>query len=571
MTNPVTVTAPPPNQAPVAAFTSGTDFLTANFDGSGSTDSDGTVASYAWEFGDGGTATGATASHPYAAAGTYQVTLTVTDDKGLSTSVTNPVTATAAPANVAPVAAFTAGVQELTVSVDGSTSTDTDGTVATYAWAFGDGGTATGATASHVYAAGGTYQVTLTVTDNKGLTNASTQPVTVTAPIPNKAPTAAFDISAAGLSATVDGSASADSDGSIQSYAWTFGDGGTSTDAATVHTYTAGGTYQVKLTVTDDDGAETSLTKSVTVTAPPPANVLPTAAFTSSGTGLTATLDGSTSTDTDGTIATYTWEFGDETGDTGATVAHEYLAAGTYQVTLTVTDNAGGTNSTTQPVTVTAPAVPDAYATDLFARTVTNGFGSADLGGAYTLNGSSSLFSVNGGVGKIKIASAGAGPLVWLNTVAATDVRGSIDFAYDKAATGGGTYTSVAVRRIGTSDYRFKVRIQPTSVTVQISKIINGVETSLRSQVVSGLTVGAGETLRLAFQAQGTGSTALSAKVWKVGGTEPAGWQTSVNDSEATLQGPGAVGVQAYLAGSATNAPVVASLDNLTIGTIPTP
>jgi PKD repeat protein len=560
-----------PNAAPLAAFTSSGTHLTADFDASTSTDADGTVASYAWDFGDGVTGTEAAASHTYVAAGTYQVTLTVTDDKGATGSVTQPVTVTQPPANAAPTAVFTAGVQELTVSVDGSTSTDTDGSVASYAWAFGDGGTATGATASHVYTAAGTYQVTLTVTDDKGLTNSSTQPVTVTAPPPNQAPTAVFDITAAGLSATVDGSASADADGSIQSYAWDFGDGGTATEAATVHEYTAGGTYQVSLTVTDDDGAETSLTKSVTVTAPPPANVLPTAAFTSTGTGLTTNLDGSTSTDTDGTIATYTWDFGDETGDTGAAVAHEYLAAGTYQVTLTVTDNEGGTDSITQPVTVTAPVVPDAYATDLFSRTVTNGFGSAELGGTYTLNGSPSLFSVNGGVGKIRIASAGAGPLVWLNTVAATDVRGSIDFSYDKAATGGGTYTSVAVRRIGTSDYRFKVRIQPTSVTVQISKIINGVETSLRTQVISGLTAGAGETLRLSFQAQGTDSTALSAKVWKVGAAEPAAWQTTVNDSDATLQGPGAVGIQTYLAGSATNAPVVASLDNLTIGTIPTP
>jgi PKD repeat protein len=72
----------PINQPPVASFTSAVTGLGAAVDGSGSTDSDGTIASYAWDFGDGGKATGATASHTYAAAGTYTVKLTVTDDKG---------------------------------------------------------------------------------------------------------------------------------------------------------------------------------------------------------------------------------------------------------------------------------------------------------------------------------------------------------------------------------------------------------------------------------------------------------------------------------------------------------
>ena len=316
-----------------------------------------------------------------------------------------------------------------------------------------------------------------------------------------------------------------------------------------MHTYATAGTYQVKLTVTDDDNATTSLTKPITVTAPPPANVAPTAAFTAGGTGLSADLDGSTSADPDGTIASYTWDFGDSTTDSGKTVTHAYLAAGTYQVALTVTDNQGATNTVTKPVTVTAPATPTAYATDTFGRTTANGFGAAEVGGNWTLNGTSSLFSVGGGVGKIKVNTPGGGPTVLLNSVNASDLRGSIDFSYDKAAAGGGTYTNVAVRRVGTSDYRFKVRIQPTSVQLQISKVVNGVETTLKTQTITGLTAGAGETLRLSFQAQGTGTTNLSAKVWKVGGTEPTAWQATTADTEAALQGPGSVAIQAYLAG----------------------
>ena len=96
--------------------------------------------------------------------------------------------------NVLPTASFTETVTDLGVAVDGSASVDPDGTIASYAWTFGDGGTATGATASHTYAAAGTYPVVLTVTDNEGGTATLTKHVTVTAP--NVPPVAAFTTSA---------------------------------------------------------------------------------------------------------------------------------------------------------------------------------------------------------------------------------------------------------------------------------------------------------------------------------------------------------------------------------------
>ena len=83
-------------------------------------------------------------------------------------------------ASVAPVAAFTYSTAGLGVSVDGSTSSDSDGTIASYAWNFGDSATATGVTASHTYGSDGTYTVTLTVTDNSGATHTTTHSVTVT-------------------------------------------------------------------------------------------------------------------------------------------------------------------------------------------------------------------------------------------------------------------------------------------------------------------------------------------------------------------------------------------------------
>ena len=552
-----------PNLAPSAAFTAAAAGLTASVDATTSSDPDGTIASYAWNFGDGGVGTGVTAAHTYAAAGNYTITLTVTDDAGSTNTTTRPVTVT----NAAPVAAFTSNATDLALSVDGTTSADPDGTIASYAWNFGDGGGGTGVTASHTYAASGSYDVTLTVTDNAGASTATTSTVVVTAA--NALPTAAFTSATQDLTATVDAAGSTDPDGTIAGHAWEFGDGATGTGVTAEHTYAAAGSYQVKLTVTDNRGGTATQTATVTVAA---ANVAPVAAFTSATTGLTATLNGSTSSDPDGSVAGYAWTFGDGTTGTGASTTHAYTAAGTYTVELTVTDNKGLTNAVSKQVTV---ALSSTIATDAFARTVANAWGSADAGGAWTMSGAASLFSSNGSAGQMRLTAAGAGPSGFLNAVAAADLAGSVDIAIDKVPTGSGFQGNAIVRRgagTGTtvSDYRIKLRLLPTSTSIQISKVVNNVETTLSTQTVTGLTYAAGDVIRLSFKVAGTGTTTLNAKAWKVGTTEPAGWRSTVTDSDAALQRPGSFGLQGYLTSSTTNAPVVASFDNLAI-TVPSP
>ena len=227
-------------------------------DGSGSTDPDGTISGYAWTFGDGGTATGAKASHVYAVAGTYAVTLKVTDNSGATNSLTKSVSVVG---NATPTASFTVSASGLATTVDGSPSTDPDGTIATYAWTFGDGATASGVRASHTYAVSGAYSITLTVTDNVGAANSVTKSVTVA----NAAPVASFTVTTSGLSVSVNGSGSKDADGTIVSYAWTFGDGTTATGVTPSHTYAAAGTYSLNLTVTDNAGAKGSTTQTVKV------------------------------------------------------------------------------------------------------------------------------------------------------------------------------------------------------------------------------------------------------------------------------------------------------------------
>lgn len=191
----------------------------------------------------------------------YQVRITDPFGNTLWSPQSNSVTV-ATGSNAAPTAAFTAAPNGVSVAVDGSASTDPDGTIQSYAWTFGDGATATGRSASHTYAVSGTYTITLTVTDNVGATNSVTKAVTVAG---NAAPTASFTTTSKGLSVTVDGSASSDRDGTIASYAWTFGDGGTATGVTAAHTYAAPGTYIITLTVSDNAGATGSIPQSVKV------------------------------------------------------------------------------------------------------------------------------------------------------------------------------------------------------------------------------------------------------------------------------------------------------------------
>lgn len=158
------------------------------------------------------------------------------------------------------------------ISFNGAGSSDPDGSIVTYAWAFGDGATATGPTPSHAYAtsAGSPFTVSLTVTDNLGASSTATTTATISegGGGGNQSPIARPGGPYAGSTGAVitfDGSASSDPDGSIVSYAWNFGDGATGSGAVASHSYAAAGSYTATLTVTDNSGAQNSATASVTI------------------------------------------------------------------------------------------------------------------------------------------------------------------------------------------------------------------------------------------------------------------------------------------------------------------
>ncbi|MBE7190381.1 PKD domain-containing protein, partial [Jatrophihabitans endophyticus] len=248
---------PPPDDAPTAAFTSGCTQLSCTFDGTGSTDPDGSITSYAWDFADGTTATGATPSHTFTTGGTHFVTLTVTADSGATDIATH-----AVDTNAPPVAAFTSACTRLKCTFDASTSTDSDGKVESYFWDLGDETTSTKKKLTHMYAIGGTHMVSLTVSDNSGATDTVTRAVTTNAP-----PLARFTASCSTSTCSFDASASSDPGGSIASYAWTFGDGARGSGVRPSHTYGTSGSHTVTLTVTDDGGAATAVSHAVTTSA----------------------------------------------------------------------------------------------------------------------------------------------------------------------------------------------------------------------------------------------------------------------------------------------------------------
>ncbi len=339
----------------------GTAGVAVTFDGSGSSDTDGNIVSYAWNFGDGSSGSGVSPSHTYAAAGNYTVSLTVTDNDGLSD------TATTTADIVAPAAAPTAdaggpytGTAGVAVAFDGSGSSDTDGNIVSYAWDFGDGGTGTGVSPSHTYAAAGNYTVSLTVTDNDGLSDSAATTAEIIAA--NVAPTADPGgpySGTVGVALTFDGSGSNDTDGTIVSYTWDFGDGATGMGVTPTHVYTTADTFDVTLTVTDNDGA----TNTAVTTATIDATLLPPVADASgpySGTVNEPVLfDGSGSSDADGSIVSYAWDFGDGNTGSGVNPAHTYLTTGDFNVSLTVTDNDGLESTDTTTATIgTGPLPP---------------------------------------------------------------------------------------------------------------------------------------------------------------------------------------------------------------------
>ena len=265
----------------------------ATFNASASYDpdvNDGTgIESFEWNFGDGATGDGETVSHVYAASGAYSVTLTVTDESGLVGTATAAITVTETASNP-PIAeiAFTPTNPNIndvmTFSAAGSSdpASFAPKSIASYSWSFGDGGTGQGISVQHAYTKAGSYLVTLEVTDDEDEHGSAYATVHVTDPSAgNTPPVARFSFSPE--SPIIDQNVTFVADDSydpaalgaksIVLYSWDFGDGETAVGTSVAHSYSGAGTFEVRLTVSDNDGASDSEVKTIEVidvVIPPP-------------------------------------------------------------------------------------------------------------------------------------------------------------------------------------------------------------------------------------------------------------------------------------------------------------
>ncbi len=308
----VTVTV---NPSPSAAFTalpnSGCDSLTVFFQ-SNASGSD----SVSWDFGDGTTSTEHNPSHTYHA-GTYTVTLTVTNIYGCSGTLTIPdyIKVSNGSSNASIIASDTSGCAPLTVNFQGKPDS------ASYAWDFGDGSGSIEQNPSHTFSTNGIFVVTLTV-------NGSECPAHVIIRV--SSPSASFSASPASGCDPLTVAFSNTSTGA-DSFMWLFGDGTTSNLKNPTHIYHEG-TYSVTLIAQSSDGCSDTLTLSdfihvgtiptINISASDTAGCEPLTVFFTSGSGGD----------------TYLWSFGDSTSSTDSDATHTY-SAGDFTVTLTVTNN----------------------------------------------------------------------------------------------------------------------------------------------------------------------------------------------------------------------------------------
>ncbi len=479
--------ASPPNLPPVAAYSPVCTALACTFDASTSFDPDGSVVSYAWDFGDGQTATGQVVSHTFSSAATYPVQLTVTDNSSATSSTTLQVTVS----NNAPAIGFRvgaaasvsganaritvpAGVQAGDVMVLFATSNSANAVTADPAgWTFvGERQDGTPDLRTRLYDkvataadAGSVVTVTYAASNKVDLQLAAYTGVDPTTPISSFA--SAGEASSRtghttpGATVTLNGSwvVSYWSDKSTATTTWTV------PAALTVRGLSAGTGSGHLTSALADSGAGIAPGASAGVTAtadsasakatmwtvvlapngaPPPPNQPPVASFTNSCTGLACSFDGTGSSDSDGTIASYAWSFGDTGTASTATTSHTFASQGTYSVSLTVTDDDGAmttktvnltvaplasshiafrasaaaqANSTTQKVTVPA-AVQSGDALLLFA-TSNNGAAPAATPAGWTLVGNQ---------------PAGAGPdirtVVYEKTAGAADAGAQVTLTY---------------------------------------------------------------------------------------------------------------------------------------------
>jgi PKD repeat protein len=313
----------------------------------------GTITSWDWDFGDGSTHSfEQNPDHMYNLAGTFSVTLTVTNSNGCSKFISKSVLVIPAPT-----AAFTFSTSNCSgVPVQFTDQSFTSsGYIVKWVWDFNDGtiitiNFPTSPDVTHVFSNGGNYNVKLTITTSDSCSSFIINPVNITF-----APLANFDYP----STRCEGSAVQFTDlsqqnggGPIMSWNWNFGDpttgvNNTSTAQNPYHIFSNGGTFQVQLIITNISNCKDTILKPVDINHTPLADFVFDTVCESQFTHFT-----DSSTAVSGTITGWLWNFGDGGTSTLQNPVHQYLLAGSYTVTLAVTNSAGCIGDTSKQIIV---------------------------------------------------------------------------------------------------------------------------------------------------------------------------------------------------------------------------
>jgi len=303
-----------------------------------STISNGTIARYFWEFGDGDTSNVQHPTHIYSKAKTYTVRLKVTSDFGCAKTSNEQVVV-----HPVPVAAISATDRcESDSVVFNNTSTYTGTDTLGYEWTFGDGNQSTARSPIHLYNAPRKYSVQMKIESAEGCTDTAQIPIEVFA-----IPVADFDVNNACLGETsIFTNTSSISTGTIASYQWNLRNGQTSTARDTAHEYSKPGIFSVQLIVAGNGGCMDTLVKDVEVFP------VPEALFTLENACKDVEVAYNNQSSTTSDTLNYEWRFGDGNSSIAQSPTNTYTQDGTYSVWLTVSTEDGCRDSLEQTIEI---------------------------------------------------------------------------------------------------------------------------------------------------------------------------------------------------------------------------
>lgn len=243
-----------------------------------------------------------------------------------------------------------------------------DAQISEYVWDFGDGRFGSGVTTEYAYTEAGVYTVRLEIITDGNDSASETHQINIGA-VQTQDPRAVIvapDSVMVGQTVTFNGRNSIPGDSAIRNYEWDLGDG-TRLNAVTVdHIYDRAGTFSVSLTVEDADGNRDTATRQISVTAsietaPPQTGPVAVMVIPATGAvGQSITFDARNSRAGSNPLQSYRWSFGDGTQADGIVITHIYSSTGAFNVMLTVTDNSGLSDTTTQTIAVGAAAPTNA-------------------------------------------------------------------------------------------------------------------------------------------------------------------------------------------------------------------